>query len=150
MNRGERLARLADAIAADRGRTFDIRTCERAERTVRRDPGTGRSRCYFFLFVLAIVWLVLMAGVFYLLLWRPQQRRMRQCGNCRAHLELGDEVMTTSGIFGRIVELATTTCELEIAPGTVVRVARGAIGERLTADPEPDAEVSPTEELAET
>jgi preprotein translocase subunit YajC len=55
-------------------------------------------------------------------------------------LELGDEVMTTSGIFGRIVELGDDDLRLEIAPGTVVRVARGAIGERLTADPKPDPE----------
>jgi preprotein translocase subunit YajC len=90
--------------------------------------------------VLAIVWLVLMAGVFYLLLWRPQQRRMAATRSLQGHLELGDEVMTTSGIFGKIVELGDDDLRLEIAPGTVVRVARGAIGERLTADPEPDSE----------
>jgi preprotein translocase subunit YajC len=90
--------------------------------------------------VLAIVWLVLMAGVFYLLLWRPQQRRMAATRSLQGHLELGDDVMTTSGIFGKIVELGDDDLRLEIAPGTVVRVARGAIGERLTANPEPDAE----------
>ena len=90
--------------------------------------------------MLAIVWLVLMAGVFYLLLWRPQQRRMAATRSLQGHLEIGDDVMTTSGIFGKIVELGDDDLRLEIAPGTVVRVARGAIGERLTADPEPDAE----------
>jgi preprotein translocase subunit YajC len=90
--------------------------------------------------VLAIVWLVLMAGVFYLLLWRPQQRRMAATRSLQGHLELGDDVMTTSGIFGTIVELGDDDLRLEIAPGTVVRVARGAIGERLTANPEPEAE----------
>ena len=93
-------------------------------------------RCYFSFFVLAIVWLVLMAGVFYLLLWRPQQRRMAATRSLQGHLEIGDDVMTTSGIFGKIVELGDDELRLEIAPGTVVRVARGAIGERLTADPE--------------
>ena len=101
-------------------------------------PEFGAPRCYFSLFVLAIVWLVLMAGVFYLLLWRPQQRRMAATRSLQGHLELGDDVMTTSGIFGKIVELGDDDLRLEIAPGTVVRVARGAIGERLTADPEPD------------
>ena len=90
--------------------------------------------------MLAIVWLVLMAGVFYLLLWRPQQRRIAATRSLQGHLELGDDVMTTSGIFGKIVELGDDDLRLEIAPGTVVRVARGAIGERLTADPEPEAE----------
>ena len=77
-----------------------------------------------------------MAGVFYLLLWRPQQRRMTATRSLQGHLEIGDDVMTTSGIFGKIVELGDDDLRLEIAPGTVVRVARGAIGERLTADPE--------------
>ena len=90
--------------------------------------------------MLAIVWLVLMAGVFYLLLWRPQQRRMQAARSLQGTLQTGDDVMTTSGIFGRIVELNDDDLRLEIAPGTIVRVARGAIGERLTADPEPDAE----------
>lgn len=90
--------------------------------------------------MLAIVWLVLMAGVFYLLLWRPQQRRMAATRSLQGHLEIGDDVMTTSGIFGKIVELGDDELKLEIAPGTVVRVARGAIGERLTADPERNPE----------
>jgi preprotein translocase subunit YajC len=83
-----------------------------------------------------------MVGVFYLLLWRPQQRRMAAARVLQANLAVGDEVITTSGIFGRVVELHDTDLQLEIAPGTVVRVARGAIGERLTAEPgaEPEPE----------
>jgi preprotein translocase subunit YajC len=90
--------------------------------------------------VLAIVWLVLMAGVFYLLLWRPQQRRMAAARSLQGHLKKGDDVITTSGIYGHIVELGENDLQLEIAPGTIVRVARGAIGERLTVDPEPETE----------
>jgi preprotein translocase subunit YajC len=90
---------------------------------------------------LAIVWVVLMIGAFYLLLWRPQQRRMQAVRSLQGRLQLGDEVMTTSGIYGRIVELHEQDLRLEIAPGTIVRVARGAIGERITADePEPGTE----------
>jgi len=81
-----------------------------------------------------------MAAVFYLLLWRPQQRRMSAVRSLQGRLKLYDEVITTSGIYGRIVELNDDDLRLEIAPGTVVRVARGAIGERLTADPEPEPE----------
>ena len=89
------------------------------------------------LFVLAIVWLVLMAGVFYLLLWRPQQRRMSLVGRSRVTCRWGRR-LTTSGMFGTIIELGDDDLRLEIAPGTVVRVARGAIGERLTADSDAD------------
>jgi preprotein translocase subunit YajC len=86
-----------------------------------------------------------MAAVFYLLLWRPQQRRMSAVRGLQGQLKLNDEVVTTSGIFGRIVELNDNDLRLEIAPGTIVRMARGAIGERLTADPRPDASDTETE-----
>lgn len=81
---------------------------------------------------LAIIWLGLMVVAFYVLLWRPQQRRMASVRQLQAHLREGDEVMTTSGIYGRIVQLEDDDLRLEIAPGTVIRVARGAIGQRLT------------------
>jgi preprotein translocase subunit YajC len=78
-----------------------------------------------------------MAVVFYFLLWRPQQRRMRAVRSLQSELHEGDDVLTTSGIYGRITKLGDDDLELEIAPATVIRVARGAIGQRLTED-EPD------------
>ena len=89
---------------------------------------------------LVIVWLVLMpAGLFYLLIWRPQQRRMVAIRRLQAELSEGDDVLTTSGIYGRITKLGDTDADLEIAPGTVIHVARGAIGQRLAPDDVPDA-----------
>lgn len=88
--------------------------------------------------MLAIVWLALMVVVFYFLLWRPQQRRMRAVRSLQSELHEGDDVLTTSGIYGRIIKMRDDDLELEIAPATVIRVARGAIGQRLNAD-EPDS-----------
>jgi preprotein translocase subunit YajC len=73
-----------------------------------------------------------MMGAFYLLLWRPQQRRMAMVRALQSNLRQGDEVLTTSGIYARVVRLGDDDAELEIAPGTVIRVARGAIGQVLT------------------
>jgi preprotein translocase subunit YajC len=84
---------------------------------------------------LVIVWLVLMAGAFYMLLWRPQQRRMAMVRALQSQLQQGDEVLTTSGIYARVVRLGEDDAELEIAPGTVMRVARGAIGQ-VVSQPE--------------
>jgi preprotein translocase subunit YajC len=81
---------------------------------------------------LVIIWLVLMIGAFYLLLWRPQQRRMAMVRALQSTVRQGDEVLTTSGIYARVVRLGDDDAELEIAPGTVIRVARGAIGQVLT------------------
>ena len=79
----------------------------------------------------AILWLVLMVGAFYLLLWRPQQRRMAAVRALQRDLHEGDEVLTTSGIYGRIMKLGDDDADLEIAPGTVIHIARGAIGQRI-------------------
>ena len=81
---------------------------------------------------LVIIWLVLMVGAFYLLLWRPQQRRMAMVRALQSNLRQGDEVLTTSGIYARVVRLGDDDAELEVAPGTVIHVARGAIGQVLT------------------
>jgi len=81
---------------------------------------------------LVIIWLILMIGAFYLLLWRPQQRRIAMVRALQGDLRQGDEVLTTSGIYARVVRLGDDDAELEIAPGTIMRVARGAIGQVLT------------------
>lgn len=83
---------------------------------------------------LIAIWGALIALTFYFLLWRPQQRRMSAVRTLQSALREGDEVMTTSGIYGRITELGEADAQLEIAPNTVIHVARGAIGERLTVD----------------
>lgn len=84
-----------------------------------------------------------MAGTFYLLLWRPQQRRIAQVRALQADLREGDEIVTTSGFFGRVLRIHDDSVEIELAPGTVVRAARGAIGERLPRDGEGDGGDAP-------
>jgi preprotein translocase subunit YajC len=59
---------------------------------------------------------------------RQQQRRLRQHQVLIASLEVGDEVVTTSGIFGTITALGDDTAQLEVAPGVALKVAKRAIG----------------------
>jgi preprotein translocase subunit YajC len=66
---------------------------------------------------------------------------MREARALQSELREGDEVMTTSGIYGRITELGDADAQLEIAPKLTIRIARGAIGMRVTAATE-----TPTEE----
>jgi preprotein translocase subunit YajC len=72
---------------------------------------------------------VLMVGAVYLLLWRPQQRRIAAVRRLQSEIQEGDEVLTTSGIYGRITRLGEADADLELAPGTVIHIARGAIGQ---------------------
>jgi preprotein translocase subunit YajC len=82
---------------------------------------------------------VLMVGAIYLLLWRPQQKRISAVRQLQSQIQEGDEVLTTSGIYGRITRLGDSDADIEIAPGTVIHVARGAIGQRIEAEPLPQS-----------
>ncbi len=77
---------------------------------------------------------VLMVGAIYLLLWRPQQRRIAAVRQLQSQIQEGDEVLTTSGIYGTITRLGEADADLEVAPGTVIHVARGAIGQRIVPE----------------
>ncbi len=80
---------------------------------------------------LAPLWLVFMFGAFYMLLIRPQRRQVAAHHALMASLSVGDEVMTMGGIFGRIRSLEGDIVDLEVAPGTTLRVARTAISRKV-------------------
>jgi preprotein translocase subunit YajC len=81
--------------------------------------------------VLALIWTILLLGAFYALLVRPQRRNMAAHQALMADLHEGDEVMTMGGIFGRILRLDDDIIDLEVSPGTSVRVARSAISRKV-------------------
>ena len=81
--------------------------------------------------------LVAIGLLFYLFLIRPQTRRQREVRQMQSALNLGDQVMLTSGIYGEVRSLDDDRVRVEIAPDVVVEVARGAVGQRL-AHPESD------------
>jgi len=70
---------------------------------------------------------VAIALLFWLLIIRPQRRRANELGAVQRGLAPGTEVMLGSGIFGRVVAVADDSVSLEVAPGTVVKVARQAV-----------------------
>jgi len=76
--------------------------------------------------------LVGIALLFWLLLIRPAQRRQRETLRMQSAIVAGDEVMLTSGIFGTVRAVVDDRFEVEVAPGVVVTVARGAIGTVVT------------------
>jgi preprotein translocase subunit YajC len=83
---------------------------------------------------------LLMIVGFYFLLIRPQRSRQRAQQALLASLEVGDEVMTTGGIFGTIIEIDEDegVVTVEIAPGTRVKMMRQGISQRFVEEPEDD------------
>jgi preprotein translocase subunit YajC len=77
--------------------------------------------------------LPLLLVVPFFLMIRSQRKRTRQQQMLQQSVEVGDEIMTTSGIFGTIVDEDEDegTIMLEIAPGTTIKMVRAGISRRL-------------------
>ncbi|MBJ7281679.1 MAG: preprotein translocase subunit YajC [Acidimicrobiia bacterium] len=67
---------------------------------------------------------------FYFLLVRPQRRQIAARRAIVAAIEVGDDVVTAGGIHGVVASIDTDLVGLEIAPGVVITIARGAINAR--------------------
>ena len=69
-----------------------------------------------------------MVGAIYLLLWRPQQRRIAAVRRLQSQIQEGDEVLTTSGIYGQITKIDDLKVQLQIADKVRIEVSRASIG----------------------
>ena len=94
--------------------------------------------------------LVAIGLLFWLLLVRPQARRQREVRQMQASLAVGDEVMLTAGIYGVLRSLEDERVRVEIAPGTEIEVARGAVGQRLGRQGSADGSEPETTEPADS
>lgn len=90
-----------------------------------------------------LAFLPFLVAVFVLFVVLPR-RRIRAVEALQSQIQEGDEIMTRGGLFGRITRLDHDSLELEIAPGTVVRLARGAVALRVADLTQPDI-VAPDE-----
>jgi preprotein translocase subunit YajC len=81
-----------------------------------------------------LILLPLFFAVFYFLLIRPQQKRMREHAELVSSVEPGDDILTNGGLYGTIVAIDGQIAELEIADGVVVRIQRSAVAELIEWD----------------
>ncbi len=76
------------------------------------------------------------------LLWvlfvRPQQRRLRETQAMVATLDVGDDVLTSGGIYGTVTDTDGGDLWVEVAPDVVIRMVRGAIAQRVSPDLDED------------
>ena len=75
---------------------------------------------------------VLLFGLFYFLMIRPQQRRMKQHQATLNALKRGDTVVLSSGMIGKVVRVEEREVGLEIATGVTVKVVKAMITEVRT------------------
>lgn len=102
--------------------------------------------------IMSFLPLVLIFAVFYFLLIRPQQKKMKQHKETIANLRRNDKVVTGGGIIGRVTKVVDENeIEVEIAQNTVVRVARATVADVISkAAPSGDAGGTPAKPANDT
>ena len=81
--------------------------------------------------------LILMFGVFWILVFRPQQRRVKEHQASIAAVKKGDDVITAGGIRGRVTKVNDEDAEVEIAPNVKVRVIKSTLSQVLSPNAKP-------------
>ncbi len=71
--------------------------------------------------------LLLIVVVFYFFMIRPQMKRQKETRKFRESLAKGDKVVTTGGIYGKVVQVKETTIILEIAKDVQITVDKNGI-----------------------
>ncbi|GGB26167.1 preprotein translocase subunit YajC [Sphingomonas metalli] len=81
--------------------------------------------------------LFLVFVVFYFLMIRPQQRRMKALQESVAAVKKNDTVVTAGGIVGKVTRVEDAHVEVEIAPNTRVRVVKATLTEVVSPNAKP-------------
>ncbi len=91
---------------------------------------------------------IIVIGIFYFLLIRPQQQKAKQLKKQLSELRRGDNVITSGGIIGTVARVVNDDeVSLEIAEGVRVRVVRSTItGITGKGEPRPDAKADDADE----
>ena len=71
--------------------------------------------------------LILMAVVFYFILWRPQKKEQKKRAEFLSNLKKGDKIVTIGGLYGVITRLNDKSATIEIAEKIEVEIARTAV-----------------------
>ena len=80
-------------------------------------------------FFVQIAPLLLIFVIFYFLLIRPQQRRMKAHQAMVAAVKKNDTAITAGGVIGKVIKVDETEVELEIASGVRVKVVKATLSE---------------------
>lgn len=74
-----------------------------------------------------LVQLILVFAIFYFLLIRPQQKKMKEHEDMLNAIKVKDEIVTGGGIYARVTKAESDTLTVEIAKGVEVKVSRSSV-----------------------
>jgi preprotein translocase subunit YajC len=78
--------------------------------------------------------IVVLFGLLYMTMIRPQRNRQRRATQMQADIHPGQQVRTTAGIYGTITSVQDNDVEVEVAPGVKIRMLRRAVMDILSGD----------------
>lgn len=84
--------------------------------------------------IVTILPFILIFVIMYFMVIRPQQKKARDHQDMLTKLKRNDEVMTSGGIYGKVIDLKETVVTLEVAPNVRIRVHRPQIAAVLTGE----------------
>jgi preprotein translocase subunit YajC len=96
-----------------------------------------------------LILILLLFAVFYFVMVRPQRQRQAQHKSMIDNVGVGEDVLTTGGIYGTITEAEGDDVVVEIAPNVVVHMTRRGIAQILPPEAEEEDEDEVDEEPAE-
>ena len=85
--------------------------------------------------VLLPIYIIIFVALIYFVGIRPQQKRRRELEALSSSLRPGDEVITTSGIYGIVAEMEDGgTIILQVAEDVDIRISQGAVARKTSGD----------------
>ena len=87
--------------------------------------------------ILGFLPLVLIFAAMYFLLLRPQRKRQKETANLQKGIAEGDEVVLNSGIYGFVSAVEDEWLWLDVAEKVEIRVAKGSIARKISANSKP-------------
>ena len=89
-----------------------------------------------------LIIIVVLFVAMWLFLIRPQRRRQVEQARLQDSIAAGDEILTAGGVYGTVRAIEEDVVQVEIAPGTVIKLDRRAVA-TVVQEPEPEAEIEP-------
>jgi preprotein translocase subunit YajC len=83
-------------------------------------PGQSQALTSFLPFALILV-------IFYVLILLPMKRRQKKIQEFQDSLKVGDKIVTTGGIYGKITRVTDKTLQVEVADRVRIEVSRAAV-----------------------
>jgi preprotein translocase subunit YajC len=97
-----------------------------------------------------LIWMVVIFGVMYFMMIRPQKKKQKEEQAMRDNLQIGDEITTIGGIIGKIVTVKDDSLIIETgADRNHMKITRWAISQNNTANEKLAAERAAAKEAAE-